>query len=42
MKLVHVIDLVKEEVIDVYFIDKITGEKIDYTIEEFKESIKKK
>lgn len=40
MKLVHVIDIENEIILDVYFIDEQTGEKVDYTIEKFQESIK--
>jgi len=40
MKLVHIIDLENEIILDVYFLDEETGIRIDYTIEEFKESIK--
>lgn len=40
MKLVHVIDLKNEVILDIYFVDEETGRRIDYTIEEFKKSIK--
>ncbi|WP_294392288.1 hypothetical protein [uncultured Clostridium sp.] len=40
MKLVHVIDIENEMVIDVYFVDVETGLRIDYSVEEFLESIR--
>lgn len=40
MKLVHVIDLENNILLDVYFIDEETGLRIDYSIEEFLESIR--
>lgn len=40
MKLVYVIDLENNILLDVYFIDEETGLRIDYSIEEFLESIR--
>ena len=40
MKLVHVIDIENEIILDIYFIDEVTGKKIDYSVEEFRKSIK--
>lgn len=40
MKIVHVFDEKTQMLIDIYFIDKTTGEKVDYSVEEFKRSIK--
>lgn len=40
MKIVHVHDEVSEEVLDVYFVDEETNKRVDYSIEEFKKSIK--
>lgn len=40
MKLVHVIDLKNNILLDVYFVDEKTGLKIDYSIKELLESIK--
>lgn len=40
MKIVHVFDKRTNTLIDIFFIDKSTGKKVDYTVEEFKKSIK--
>ncbi|EKY26188.1 hypothetical protein HMPREF0216_02227 [Clostridium celatum DSM 1785] len=40
MKLVHVIDIENEIILDVYFVDEQTGIRIDYSVEEFLKSIK--
>lgn len=40
MSLVHVIDVINNELLEVYFIDKTTGERIDYSVEEFLSDIK--
>ena len=40
MKLVHVIDIENETILDSYFIDEVTGKKVDYSVEEFRKSIK--
>ena len=40
MILIHKIDTVKNKVIDMYFIDEDTGERIEYTVTEFVESIR--
>lgn len=40
MKIVHVIDKKTQEVIDMFFIDKVAGKKVDYSVEEYKKSIK--
>ena len=40
MLLVHVFDKRTDEIIDIYFINKRTGNKVDYSVEEFKKSIK--
>ncbi|CAI3203331.1 MULTISPECIES: hypothetical protein [Clostridium] len=40
MKLVHVIDIENEIILDIYFIDEVTGKKVDYSVEEFRKSIK--
>lgn len=40
MKLVHVIDIENEIILDIYFIDEVTGKKVDYSIKEFRKSIK--
>ena len=40
MKIVHVYDKVTKVLVDIYFIDKLTGKKVDYTVEEFKASIR--
>lgn len=40
MKLFHVIDIENEKILDVYFIDEVTGVKVDYSVEEFLKSIK--
>ena len=39
MKLVHVIDIENEIILDIYFIDEVTGKKVDYSVEEFRKSI---
>ena len=36
MILVHVFDKRTDEIIDIYFINKRTGNKVDYSVEEFK------
>ena len=40
MKLVHVIDIENEIILDIYFFDEVTGKKVDYSVEEFRKSIK--
>ncbi|MGL5381493.1 hypothetical protein [Clostridium sp.] len=40
MKIVYVIDIENEIILDIYFIDEVTGKKVDYSIEEFRKSIK--
>lgn len=40
MKLIHVIDIENEIILDIYFIDEVTGKKVNYSIEEFRKSIK--
>ena len=40
MEIVHVFDKRTNILIDIYFIDKVTGNKIDYSVEEFRKSIK--
>ena len=40
MKLVHVIDIENEIILDIYFIDEETRKKVDYSVEEFRKSIK--
>ncbi|WP_279381881.1 hypothetical protein [Clostridium botulinum] len=40
MKIVHIFDKRTKVLVDIYFIDKATGNKVDYTVEEFKASIK--
>ncbi|MBM7834290.1 hypothetical protein [Clostridium sardiniense] len=40
MKIVHVFDKKTQILIDIYFIDEITGNKVDYSVEEFRKSIK--
>lgn len=40
MKLVYVIDIENEIILDIYFIDEVTGKKFDYSVEEFRKSIK--
>lgn len=40
MEIFHVIDVISGEVINMYFVDVITGERADYSIEEFMESIR--
>ena len=40
MKLVHLIDIENEIILDIYFIDEVTGKKVDYSVEEFRKSIK--
>lgn len=40
MKLVHVIDIENEIILDIYFIDEVTGKKVDYSVGEFRKSIK--
>lgn len=40
MKLVHVIDIENEIILDIYFIDEVTGKKVYYSVEEFRKSIK--
>lgn len=40
MKLVHVIDIENETILDSHFVDEETGAKVDYSIEEFLKSIK--
>ena len=40
MKLVHVIDIENEIILDIYFIDEVTWKKVDYSLEEFRKSIK--
>ena len=40
MKLVHVIDIENEIIFNIYFIDEVTGKKVDYSVEEFRKSIK--
>ena len=40
MKLVHVIDIENEIILDIYFIDEVTGKKVDYSVEEFRKIIK--
>lgn len=41
MKLVHVIDLTNNILLDVYFVDEKTGLRIDYSIEELFEDIRR-
>lgn len=40
MKILHVIDVISEEIIDIYFVDEETGEKLKYSIEEFLKDIR--
>lgn len=40
MKLVHVIDIENEIILDIYFVDEQTGIRIDYSVEKFLKSIK--
>lgn len=40
MKLVHVIDIENEIILDIYFVDEETGLRIDYSIEELLKSIR--
>ena len=40
MKLVHVIDIENEIILDVYFVDEQTGIRVDYSVEEFLKSSK--
>lgn len=40
MKLVHIIDIENEIILDIYFIDEEIGAKVDYSVEEFLRSIK--
>lgn len=40
MIIVHVFDKITDKLIDIYFIDKTTGNRVDYSVEEFKRSIK--
>ncbi|MEN8076416.1 hypothetical protein ABFP60_05590 [Clostridioides difficile] len=40
MKLVYVIDIENEIILDIYFVDEVTGDKVDYSVEEFRKSIK--
>lgn len=40
MRLMHVIDVENEIILDIYFIDEETGLRINYSIEELLESIK--
>lgn len=40
MKIVHVFNKETNTLVDVYFIDISTGNKVDDTLEEFKKSIK--
>ena len=40
MKLVYVIDIENEIILDIYFVDVVTGKKVDYSVEEFRKSIK--
>lgn len=35
MKVVHVFDSSKNIVLEVYFIDGVTGKRLDYTIQDF-------
>ena len=40
MKIIHEIDITNDNVIDIYFVDEVTGKRLDYTVEEFLESIR--
>lgn len=40
MIIVHVFNKRTDEIINIYFIDKTIGNKVDYSVEEFKKSIK--
>lgn len=40
MKIVHVIDDKNEILLDIYFVDVETGERINYSVEELLESIR--
>lgn len=40
MRLMHVIDVENEIILDIYFIDEETGLRINYSIEELLESLK--
>ena len=40
MKIVHVFNKKTNILIYMYFIDEVTGNKVDYSVAEFRESIK--
>lgn len=40
MKIVHVFNKRTNILIDMYFVDEVTGNKVDYSVEEFRKSIK--
>lgn len=40
MKIVHLIDIENQTILDVYFVDEQTGIRIDYSVEEFLKNIK--
>lgn len=40
MRIFYIIDMKTQKVIDMFFVDKVTGKKVDYSVEEFTKSIK--
>lgn len=40
LKIVHIIDVKIETLIEIYFVDEETGDNLDYSVEEFLEDVK--